>query len=138
MTNADILRIPFVGMMLLTFVVWLVMFRRRITAIRTLGLSPKTRADIEALPVPAVNASNNLQNLFELPVIFYAVVLAIVQSNLVYRIDVACAFGFFVFRVVHSAIHCTYNDVMPRFVVYAIASAFLWILVIRYALAVVV
>jgi len=61
---------PFVGMMLLTLVVWAVMFKRRIGAIRTLGLSPKTRADLEAFPAPAVSASNNLQNLFELPVIF--------------------------------------------------------------------
>ena len=127
--------LPFAGMLLLTLVVWLVMFKRRIGAIRTLGLSPKTRADLELFPAPAVNASNNLQNLFELPVIFYALVLALVQTRQADSFYVFCAFGFLVFRVAHSAIHCTYNDIMLRFVVYAIASTFLWIMVVRFALS---
>jgi hypothetical protein len=134
--NAELIRIPFAGMMLLTLVVWIVMFRRRIGAIRTLGLNPTTRADLEAFPAPAVNASNNLQNLFELPVIFYAVVLALLQMQ-VTRLDVVCAFGFFVFRIAHSTIHCTYNHIMQRFTVYAIASTFLWIMVIHFAFVVV-
>ena len=131
--NAVLIRIPFVGTMLLTFVVWVVMYRRRIGAIRTLGLNPKTRADLEQFPAPAVNASNNLVNLFEMPVIFYAVVLALLQTQ-VSMLDVVCAFGFFVFRVAHSVIHCTYNDIMQRFTVYAISSTFLWIMVFHFAI----
>ena len=134
--NAELIRIPFAGMMLLTLVVWLVMFRRRIGAIRTLGLNPTTRADLEAFPAPAVNASNNLQNLFELPVIFYAVVLELLQTQ-VTRLDDVCAFGFFFFRIAHSTIHCTYNHIMQRFTVYAIASVFLWVMVIHFALSVI-
>lgn len=128
---------PFVGMMLLTLVVWVVMFKRRIAAIRTLGLNPQTRADLELFPAPAVSASNNFQNLFELPVVFYAVVLALVQTGQVDSIHVMCAFGFFALRVVHSTIHCTYNHVVQRFSVYAVASVFLWIMVVRLAIAVV-
>jgi hypothetical protein len=128
---------PFVGMMLLTLVVWVVMFKRRIAAIRTLGLNPQTRADLELFPAPAVNASNNFQNLFELPVVFYAVVLALVQTGQVDSIHVICAFGFVAFRVVHSTIHCTYNHIMQRFSVYTVASVFLWTMVVRLAIAVV-
>jgi hypothetical protein len=82
-----------------------------------------------------VNASNNLQNLFELPVLFYACVLALYQLRQVDHLHVACAVGFFAFRIAHSAIHCTYNDVMHRFGVYAAASVFLWIMVARLAAA---
>ena len=132
---SDPIFLPFTGMMLLTLAVWLLMFQRRIAAIRTLGMQPRTRADLERLPAPAVNASNNLQNLFELPVIFYTCVLAAHQTGLVDAGYVACAVGFFAFRVVHSAIHCTYNHVMHRFAAYAVASVFLWIMVVRLALA---
>jgi hypothetical protein len=134
--DAKLIYIPFAGMMLLTFVVWVVMFKRRITAIRTLGLNPQTRADLERFPAPAVNASNNLQNLFELPVIFYAVVLALVQTGRVDAIHVVCAFGFLAFRAAHSAIHCTYNHIMQRFSVYAVASMCLWTMVLRFAFAI--
>ena len=56
-TNAELIRVPLAGMMLLTLVVWIVMFRRRIGAIRTLGLNPKTRADIEAVEPAFLPAS---------------------------------------------------------------------------------
>jgi hypothetical protein len=133
--NPELILVPLAGMMLLTLAVWLLMFRRRIPAIRALGVMPQTRADLERLPAPAVNASNNLQNLFELPVVFYACVLALHQLNRVDVLHVVCAFGFLGFRVAHSVIHCTYNDVMHRFAVYAVAGVFLWIMVVRLALA---
>ena len=48
-------------------------------------------------------------------------------------VGVACAFGFLAFRIAHSTIHCTYNHVMHRFGVYAVASVFLWVMVVRLA-----
>ena len=57
------------------------------------------------------------------------------QLGQVDAIHVACAFGFFAFRVAHSAIHCTYNHIMQRFTVYAIASGFLWVMALRLAFA---
>lgn len=129
--NPSLIFVPFVGMFLLTLVVYVWMFYQRITAIRALGIQPKTRADLDLLPPRAINASNNFQNLFELPVIFYACVLALHQTNQVDSVHIACAFGFLTFRVAHSTIHCTYNHVMHRFCVYAIASLFLWVMVLR-------
>lgn len=133
----SLILVPFAGMFVLTMIVWLVMFARRIAVIRGSGVQPRSRADLDAFPAPAVNASNNLQNLFELPVIFYACVLALLVTQQVDALHVACAFGFFAFRVAHSAIHCTYNEVMHRFGVYAIASLFLWTMVVRLTLTVI-
>ena len=126
--------VPLVGMFVLTLIVWVSMFYQRITVIRTSGIQPRTRADLDKFPPRAVNASNNLQNLFELPVLFYACVLALLVTNRVDSLHVVCAFGFFGFRILHSAIHCTYNDIMQRFTVYAIASLFLWVMVLRLAI----
>lgn len=128
--------IPFAGMMLLTLAVWLTMFYLRVGHINRTGIQPKTRADLDAFPPRAVAVSNNFQNLFELPVIFYACVLALYVLRQADHIHVICAFGFLFFRVLHSLIHCTYNHIMQRFAVYAIASLFLWVMVVRLALGV--
>jgi len=128
--------IPFVGMFLLTLSVFIYMFYLRIGVIRSTGIEPRTRADLEKYPPRAVNSSNNFQNLFELPVIFYACVLSLHVLNQSDYLHVFCAFGFWIFRIAHSAIHCTYNHIMQRFVVYAIASLFLWIMVIRLAFSI--
>jgi hypothetical protein len=127
--------VPFLGMFLLTLFVWVLLFQRRVAGMRATGIEPKVRADLDLLGAPAVNASNNFQNLFELPVVFYACVLALHQLGWIDDLHTLCAFGFFAFRVAHTAIHCTYNHVMHRFTVYAIASGFLWIMVLRMAFA---
>jgi len=133
---SSIIFVPVVGMFLLTLVVWVWMFRERIRAMRELGIEPQTRADLDRLGPRAVNSSANFQNLFELPVVFYACVLALVAVRAADTLVVFCAFGFLAFRIAHSFIHCTYNQVMHRFTVYAIASLFLWVLVLRLAIAV--
>ena len=43
----------------------------------------------------------------------------------------ALAWGFLIFRVCHSVIHCTYNRVIHRFFCYLVASIMLWVFVIR-------
>ena len=128
--------LPLAGMLLVTLEVWIWMLHQGVQGMKATGVQPQVRADLDQLGPRAVNSSANFQNLFELPVVFYAVVLALHQLGLVDALHVACAWGFFAFRVVHSAIHCTYNHVMHRFSVYLVASLFLWAMVVRLAIAV--
>jgi hypothetical protein len=128
--------IPFAGMLLLTLLVWINLFYHRIGHVNRTGVQPRTRADLDAFPAHAVAASNNFQNLFELPVLFYAVVLALFALNQVDLVHVACAYGFLLFRALHSLIHCTYNHIMQRFAMYAVASLLLWVMVVRLALGI--
>jgi len=128
--------VPFVGMLVLTLVVWVWMFRERIGAMQRLGIQIETKADLDRLGPRAINSSANFQNLFELPVLFYACVLAVFALQQVDTFYVVCAWGFFLFRVVHSGIHCTYNHIMQRFTVYAIASLFLFAMIVRLAFTV--
>lgn len=134
--NASPIFIPFAGMLVLTAVVWLWMLRERVGAMRRLGIEIQTRADLDALGPRAINSSANFQNLFEVPVLFYACVLALHATGLVDALHVACAFGFLCFRIAHSVIHCTYNHIMQRFTVYAIATLFLWVMVARFTVAI--
>lgn len=127
---------PFVALMLWTLVVWLYLYARRLNAIRALGIDPqslRTPEGAAALPPAAVNPANNLRNLCELPVLFYPLVLALVVTGLADRTDLIVAWGFVGLRVIHSAIHCTYNRVVHRFAAYLLGSVCLWFLAIRFA-----
>ncbi len=134
MNNVMILQ-PMIGMMLLTLAVWTYLFAVRIPAMQKRRLPTQTyttpdKAN-ELLPEAASYPANNLKNLFELPVLFYALCLTLFVTDNVDTIYVAAAWGFLVFRVAHSAIHCTINRVMPRFLCYLAASLLLWLMVVR-------
>ena len=81
------------------------------------------------------NPSDNLKNLFELPVLFYALALYLFATAQVDAVYVFAGWMFVGFRTLHSAIHCTFNIVMLRFWLYVISSAALWFMVIRAALS---
>ena len=70
---------PFFATMLLTLVVWVYMYVRRIGFIRSSGVGPKDLAVPGELarisPASVSNPSDNLKNLFEVPVLFYALPL---------------------------------------------------------------
>ena len=127
---------PFVGTMLLTIVVWAYMYARRIPFIMRNKLTPGqlTPAELARLSPPEVaNPSDNLKNLFELPTIFYAVVLYLYAAEQVDGLYLGAAWVFFGFRALHSAVHCTFNFVPLRFWLYAISALALWFMVLRVA-----
>jgi hypothetical protein len=128
---------PFFGMIVLTLAVWILMFARRIPFIQGLGdVDLRGPGELARLsPASVSNPSDNLKNLFELPVLFYVLVLYVYATGQVDVGYVAAAWVFFVFRVLHSTIHCTFNHVMLRFGVYAVASLALWFMGLRAALA---
>ena len=136
MDQAAIFR-PFVATMLLTLAVWLYMFAQRIPFLVRSGLISRrlTPAEFAQLSPPAVaTPADNLRNLFEMPVIFYAVVLCLYALQKVDAAYVNAAWVFFGFRVLHSAVHCTFNHVPLRFFLYLVASLALAFMVLRLAL----
>jgi hypothetical protein len=127
---------PFLAMMLLTLVVWLYMFVRRIRFLTSAQIDPDTLtpAKLAEISPPAVaNPSDNLKNLFEMPVIFYALVLYLLVTGGADTVYVAAGWTFVGFRALHSALHCTVNIVMLRFTLYALSSLALWFMVLRAA-----
>lgn len=129
---------PFFALMGLTAVVWLYMYARRIPFILQSKLTPQQLTPVEfaRLSPPAVaNPSDNLKNLFELPTIFYALVLCLYVTNSVDGVYVGAAWLFVGFRVLHSIVHCTFNFVPLRFWLYAAGAMSLWFMVARAALS---
>jgi hypothetical protein len=128
---------PFFAMMLLTFVVWVYMYARRIAFIRSRNLTPEelTPAAFAQLQPPAVsNPSDNLKNLFEIPVLFYALALHLFATEQVDAAYVSAAWIFVGFRVLHSAVHCTVNIIMLRFYLYLFSTLAVWFIAARAAL----
>lgn len=128
--------LPLLAQVLLTFAVWVYLYAWRIPEIRRKNIDPQQlqdRAAAHALLPDSANASNNLKNLFELPVLFYVAVLLslvlLLQDNLLVQLS----WGFVAARTAHSAIHCTYNNVTHRFIAYAVSCLFLLFIWIRLA-----
>ena len=128
---------PFIATMILTMVVWMYMYARRLPFIFSSRLDPKqmTPLELARLSPPQVsNPSDNLKNLFELPTVFYAIVLYLYGAHQVDSTYVGAAWGFFLFRTMHSVVHCTFNFIPLRFVLYVISAGALWFMVVRVAL----
>jgi hypothetical protein len=128
---------PFLSMILWTLVVWAYMYAKRIPFIQKSRLGPEQLTPLEFARIspPAVsNPSDNLKNLFEIPTIFYALLLYLYVTNQVDVVYVAASWIFVALRVLHSVVHCTVNIVMLRFWLYCISTLALWFMVIRGAL----
>jgi hypothetical protein len=132
--------IPLLVQVLLTFSVWIYLFARRIPEIKNKGIDPqrlRDRAAAHTLLPESADASNNLKNLFELPVLFYAAVLLALVLMIQDMLLVVLAWGFVALRVVHSVIQVSYNNVNHRFAAYALSSLillFMWIWLALYIL----
>lgn len=129
------LALPIASMMLLTLVVWIVMFVKRVGYMQAHNVDVeqmKSPADTQALvPGDASAPANNLRNMTELPVVFYVVALYLTVFGQVDQLHLTCAWVFVGFRVLHSLIHCSYNRVMHRFLAYLVSSLALWVMVVR-------
>ncbi len=126
-------------MMVLTLVVWVVMYVRRIRYMLSARVHPqkvRTPDKVDALIPEQINyPAHNLKNLFELPVLFYALCLYLYATGSVDLTHVVTAWVFVGFRVLHSAVQCTTNHVMTRFRLYMLASLALWFMLGRAVLA---
>lgn len=130
---------PVFALLLVTIVVWAYMYAKRIPFIQSLDLKPGeplTPAELASRSPPAVyNPSDNLKNLFEVPILFYAVTLYLFVTGSVDQIYVYTAWAFVTLRTIHSAIHCTTNKVMLRFAVYALSCLCVFFMIVRAAIA---
>jgi hypothetical protein len=128
---------PFLSMILLTLAVWVYMYSRRIPFIMRSKLTAEdlTPAGLARLSPPQVaNPSDNLKNLFELPAIFYALILYLYVTGQADTLYVGAAWVFVGFRFLHSGVHCTVNIVVLRFWLYCISALALWFMAVRAAL----
>jgi hypothetical protein len=130
---------PFFAMILLTLAVWVYMYIRRLHFIASNHVNPQDlavpNAMVQLAPAAVATPSDNLKNLFEMPVLFYAVALYLFVTGQVDATYVNAAWVFVLFRVLHSAVHSTFNRVSLRFGLYIVSTFALWFIAVRAALA---
>ena len=129
---------PFLAQMFLTLLVWAYMYARRIPFLLSLKLTQADMARPGELarisPATVSNPSDNLKNMFEIPVLFYALVLFLYATRQVDALYLGAAWVFVAFRSMHSLVHCTFNLVVLRFYLYVTATLAVWFMLIRAAL----
>ncbi|WP_375451625.1 MAPEG family protein [uncultured Devosia sp.] len=134
--TAKLLILALAAQVLLTFAILVLMGRERVPRIMS-GEIPMAdiAVDRTAYPLRARLLSNNFDNQFQLPVLFYIAALLALWTNGVGWVEVLLAWLFVVLRYIHAAIHTTSNSLLPRFSAYTagmIVLAALWVwLVLR-------
>jgi hypothetical protein len=115
--------LPALAMVALTFLVLIVMFRRRVAQMKRDRIHPQTvsTSTTAAARYTDIAPADNYRNLFEMPVLFYAAILVAAQTGQTGPLVLGLAWTYVAARVVHSAIHCTYNKVMHRFRAFALS-----------------
>lgn len=114
-------------MVLLNLLVWLRLYQTRIGEMKRRRIHPQAVASSSQMAaLEDTRAADNLRNLFELPVLFYAAMLLIIFSQTESLVLLVLAWAFVALRYLHSYIHCTYNRVKDRFTVYLFSGAALW------------
>jgi hypothetical protein len=128
-SRADIL-LPCAALVAVTAIVWVRLYVVRLGEIAEKRIEPQSVRNslLGAGAFERVEASDNFKNLFEVPVLFYALCASLAASEQVTPLFVIGAWLFVALRALHSFIHCTYNVVMHRFYVYAASTVLIFAL----------
>ena len=114
---------PLLAMVALTLLVWIRLYAVRLPEMRRSRIDPQQLAgSADKHLLKDTRASDNFINLFEVPVLFYVLVLATVSAGVQDAVLVGLAWAFVALRGLHSLIQCSYNRVVHRFVAYALAT----------------
>ena len=107
-------------LVLLTFAVGLRLLSVRVAEMKEKRVPPQAASNSlqMAARLQNVQAADNFRNLFEVPVLFYALCAMALALSHVPGWLVAGAWLFVALRIAHSLIQCTYNKVMHRFPVF--------------------
>jgi hypothetical protein len=119
------LLLPLLAQVALTFIVMLIMYRKRVAEMKLKRIHPqriRTRSKSKALLTDSESAADNFSNLFELPILFYTTILLTLILMVQDSILVILAWAFVISRYLHSFVHVSYNQVMHRFSVFVFSS----------------
>ncbi|MCH9027337.1 MAG: MAPEG family protein [Proteobacteria bacterium] len=115
---------PVVALVFLTLLVWAFMYYKRLGFIRKQKLDPealKSKAEGEKVLAPVAGPSDNLKNLFEMPVLFYLLCVVLFLLGRVDGMFLTLAWTYVGLRTMHSLIQSTYNRIVHRFSVYTVS-----------------
>ena len=118
---------PIAAMMALVMLVTCLMLKERVNEMKVRKINPKKVATSTQMAQLLENtrAADNYKNLFEMPVLFYALCVALFATQLVSQGFLWAAWAYVALRVLHSFIHIGYNNVVQRFSVFGLSMGLL-------------
>jgi hypothetical protein len=122
---------PMIGHVALVFAVYVLLGMRRRQAVLAGEAKISGFRENQNEPPTSLFARNNLENQFELPVLFHAVCLALAVAGAVSALAVMLAWAFVASRVVHTVIHVTSNRIrfrQPAFLAGFVLLGGMWLL----------
>lgn len=125
---------PMLAQVLLVYIVYLVMLKRRYFAVRS-GEAKISQYKVRSTePASSVTVANNLINQFELPVLFHVLCLALFVTNGVNYLTLTLMWLFVVTRYVHARVHLTRNYLLHRSRAFFLGAGILLVAWIWFAL----
>jgi hypothetical protein len=106
---------PVIAQIILTFIVYMLLPIAKKRVLKTIDVDLARRAlHNDAWPDSVLKISNNVQNQFESPVLFYALCFMLWALNVVSVFVLLVAWGYVVLRVVHVFVHTGSNAIPIR------------------------
>lgn len=114
---------PMATLVVLTYLVALSMLRLRVQAVQQRALSPRYFLLNRGGKVPQAltQVEQNYLNLLELPVLFYALCVALFVTGSVTPLQLGLAWGYVGLRIAHTLIHTTINNLRLRLMAFALS-----------------
>ena len=111
---------PMFAMVLLTFTVGSIAIYTRIKAVKSGHAHPNSFKLMNAdnYPDKVIKTTRNFNNLFEVPLLFYAACLAFIALKIESQASIFLAWAFVGLRFVYSYIHISYNHLLHRIVAF--------------------
>jgi hypothetical protein len=124
----DPIWLPVAGLVFVTALIWIKLYADRLGEMRARRISPQALATVRAAggQLEKTQAADNFRNLFEVPVLFYVLCIALAVTGGSTPGFIAAAWAYVGLRALHSLIHVTYNRVVHRFLVYVSSTVLLF------------
>ena len=122
--------LPPTALAFLTGFVWLRMGSDRLGELRSRRIHPQQVATSKQMSETLQNtqSADHFRNLFEVPVLFYALCAFIAITRTTTLLLLACAWGYVVLRAAHAYIHLTHNKVVRRFQTFVASTIVLYVM----------
>jgi hypothetical protein len=122
--------LPPTALVLLTGFVWLRLGSDRLGEMRSRRIHPQQVATSKQMSetMRNVQSADHFRNLFEMPVMFYALCAFLAITRLTTLLLLACAWGYVVLRAAHTYVHLTSNKVVRRFQVFVASTIVLYVM----------
>lgn len=123
--NQTLIYGPVLAQIVLTLYVFIILAKRKANDVKA-GTADRAKAalDNKAWSESVVKASNNIDNQFQTPVLFYALCFVLAQLNAVTAVTLGLAWFYAISRYAHMFVHTGSNHVphrLPLFLVGVVA-----------------